>query len=465
MASKQKSKKYDFPDLSECTIAIIGLGYVGLPLAIEFSKNKNSLISGENLSRKIIGFDTNEERLNELKKGVDRTNEIDNEELLNLKFHDLTSEIISLSKADVFIVSVPTPINNLKEPNLNPLKNACLSVGKALKIRQSNSNKNKKSILPIIIFESTVFPGTTEDVCIPIIEKESGLFNNKKENKNYFAYGYSPERINPGDKKHSLVNIKKITSGDSTQSSYWIKNLYGSIIKAGIYEAKSIKIAEAAKIIENTQRDINIALVNEFAIIFKLMNIDTLDVINAASSKWNFLPFKPGLVGGHCIGVDPYYLTYKAKLLGYYPEIVLAGRKINDNMGQWVAEQVILEMSRRNIIIEKAEVLILGMTFKENCSDIRNTKVIDIVENFYNYKTKLTIVDPLVDCKEVKKIYGIEASNLIPKGVKYSTVICAVAHNDFLKLDKKDWDNIITKDGFFFDLKGFLPRELDVIRP
>ena len=465
MASKQNPKKYDFPDLNECTIAIIGLGYVGLPLAIEFSKNKNSLISGENLNRKIIGFDTNEERLHELRRGIDKTNEIDNKELLNVKFFDLTSEIISLSKADVFIVSVPTPINNLKEPNLNPLKNACLSVGKALKIRQSNSNKNKKSILPIIIFESTVFPGTTEDICIPLIEKESGLFNNKRENKNYFAYGYSPERINPGDKKHSLVNIKKITSGDSTQSSYWIKNLYGSIIKAGIYEAKSIKIAEAAKIIENTQRDINIALVNEFAIIFKLMNIDTLDVINAASSKWNFLPFKPGLVGGHCIGVDPYYLTYKAKLLGYYPEIVLAGRKINDNMGQWIAEQVILEMSRRTIVIEKAEVLILGMTFKENCSDIRNTKVIDIVKNLYKYKTKLTIVDPLVDCNEVKKIYGIEAINLIPCGVKYSTVICSVAHKDFLKLDKKDWDNIITEDGFFFDLKGFLPRELDVIRP
>ena len=465
MASKQNPKKYDFPDLNECTIAIIGLGYVGLPLAIEFSKNKNSLISGENLNRKIIGFDTNEERLHELRRGIDKTNEIDNKELLNVKFFDLTSEIISLSKADVFIVSVPTPINNLKEPNLNPLKNACLSVGKALKIRKSNSNKNKKNVLPIIIFESTVFPGTTEDICIPLIEKESGLFNNKRENKNYFAYGYSPERINPGDKKHSLVNIKKITSGDSTQSSYWIKNLYGSIIKAGIYEAKSIKIAEAAKIIENTQRDINIALVNEFAIIFKLMNIDTLDVINAASSKWNFLPFKPGLVGGHCIGVDPYYLTYKAKLLGYYPEIVLAGRKINDNMGQWIAEQVILEMSRRTIVIEKAEVLILGMTFKENCSDIRNTKVIDIVKNLYKYKTKLTIVDPLVDCNEVKKIYGIEAINLIPCGVKYSTVICSVAHKDFLKLDKKDWDNIITEDGFFFDLKGFLPRELDVIRP
>ena len=463
MASNQK--KYDYPDLNKCTLAIIGLGYVGLPLAIEFSKNKNSLISGDNLKRKIIGFDTNENRLQELRRGIDKTNEIDNEELLNVKFHDLTSEITSLSKADVFIVSVPTPINNLKEPNLGPLKNACLTVGKALKIRKRNLDKNKKIVLPIIIFESTVFPGTTEDICIPIIEEESGLFNNKKEDKKYFAYGYSPERINPGDKKHSLVNIKKITSGDNTQSSYWIKNLYGSIIIAGIYEAKSIKIAEAAKIIENTQRDLNIALVNEFAIIFKLMNIDTLDVINAASSKWNFLPFKPGLVGGHCIGVDPYYLTYKAKLLGYYPEIVLAGRKINDNMGQWVTEQVILEMSRRTIIIEKAEVLILGMTFKENCSDIRNTKVIDIVENFYKYKAKLTIVDPLVDCKEVKKVYGVEALNLIPNGVKYSTVVCTVAHKDFLKLDKKNWDNIISEDGFFFDLKGFLPRELDVIRP
>ena len=463
MKSKPIIKLNNFPDLEKCTIAIIGLGYVGLPLAIEFAKKKKCILSGNHLDRKIIGFDINEERLEAIKNGFDETNEISNKKLSKTKFHDLTSDITSLSKADVFIVSVPTPIDNFKEPDLNPLRKACLTVGKALKIRKSNNNK--KYILPIIIFESTVFPGTTEEICIPIIEKESGLFIENDENINHFAFGYSPERINPGDKKHTLVDIKKITSGNNSESSDWIKNLYGSIIKAGIYQTKNIKIAEAAKIIENTQRDINIALVNEFAIIFKLMDIDTLDVINAASSKWNFLPFKPGLVGGHCIGVDPYYLTYKAKLLGYYPEIVLAGRKINDNMGQWVAEQVILEMSRRTIIIEKAEVLILGMTFKENCSDIRNTKVIDIVKNFYNYKTKLTVVDPLVDCKEVKKVYGIKASNLIPCGVKYSTVVCLVAHKEFLKLDKKDWDTIINEDGFFFDLKGFLPRELDVIRP
>ena len=362
MKSKLTNKFDNLPNLNDCTIAIIGLGYVGLPLAIEFAKKKECLLSGNYLNRNIIGFDINDQRLEEIKEGIDKTNEINRKELKSVDFYDLTSKIINLSKADVFIVSVPTPINNLKEPDLNPLKKACQVVGEALKIKENNKIKNNKETLPIIIFESTVFPGTTEEICIPIIKKELSLSNNDDLDK-HFVFGYSPERINPGDKKHTLVDIKKITSGNNCASSNWITSLYGSIIKAGIHQAESIKIAEAAKIIENTQRDLNIALINEFAIIFKLMNIDTLDVIDAASSKWNFLPFKPGLVGGHCIGVDPYYLTYKAKLLGYYPEIVLAGRKINDNMGKWVTEQVILEMNKRSLIVDKVEILILGMTF------------------------------------------------------------------------------------------------------
>ena len=464
MKSKLTNKFDNLPNLNDCTIAIIGLGYVGLPLAIEFAKKKKCLLSGNYLNRNIIGFDINDQRLEEIKEGIDKTNEINRKELKSVDFYDLTSKIINLSKADVFIVSVPTPINNLKEPDLNPLKKACQVVGEALKIKENNKIKNNKETLPIIIFESTVFPGTTEEICIPIIKKELSLSNNDDLDK-HFVFGYSPERINPGDKKHTLVDIKKITSGNNCASSNWITSLYGSIIKAGIHQAESIKIAEAAKIIENTQRDLNIALINEFAIIFKLMNIDTLDVIDAASSKWNFLPFKPGLVGGHCIGVDPYYLTYKAKLLGYYPEIVLAGRKINDNMGKWVTEQVILEMNKRSLIVDKVEILILGMTFKENCPDIRNTKVIDIIENFIDYKANLTVVDPLINCEDVREIYGINSQNKIPKNIKFSVIICTVAHDEYIQLSKKDWEKIISQNGFFFDLKGFMPRDLDVIRP
>ena len=465
MKSKLTNKFDNLPNLNNCTIAIIGLGYVGLPLAIEFAKKKECLLSGNFLNRKIIGFDINDQRLEEIKKGIDKTNEINRKELKSVDFYDLTSKINNLSKADVFIVSVPTPINNLKEPDLNPLKKACQVVGEALKIKENNKIKNKKETLPIIIFESTVFPGTTEEICIPIIKKELGLSNKDDDLGKHFVFGYSPERINPGDKKHTLIDIKKITSGNNCESSNWITSLYGSIIKAGIHQAESIKIAEAAKIIENTQRDLNIALINEFAIIFKLMNIDTLDVIDAASSKWNFLPFKPGLVGGHCIGVDPYYLTYKAKLLGYYPEIVLAGRKINDNMGKWVTEQVILEMNKRSLVVDKVEILLLGMTFKENCPDIRNTKVIDIIKNFIEYKANLTVVDPLINCKDVRKIYGINSLNKIPTNLKFSVIICTVAHDEYIQLNKEDWKNIISQNGFFFDLKGFMPRDLDVIRP
>tara|TARA_A100001388_G_C28761386_1_gene498032 strand:+ start:817 stop:2184 length:1368 start_codon:yes stop_codon:yes gene_type:complete len=454
----------NYPDQNKCTVAIIGLGYVGLPLAVEFAKLKKSNTSGELLERKIIGFDINNKRIEELKKGFDRTNEISKEELNNINFYNLTSEVNSISKADVFIVAVPTPINELREPNLNALENACITVGKALKIR-INSERMGNQILPIIIFESTVFPGTTEEICIPLIEKESGLYLKNNVFKDFFAFGYSPERINPGDKQHTLLDIKKVTSGNNKDSAKWIKNFYASVITAGVHEAESIKVAEAAKIIENTQRDLNIALVNEFAIIFKLMGIDTLDVINAASSKWNFLSFKPGLVGGHCIGVDPYYLTYKAKQLGYYPEVVLAGRKINDGMSKWVVDQIILEIAKRKIIIDKTKILLLGLTFKENCPDTRNTKVIDIINYLKEYNADITIVDPLINCNEINQRYKINSLNAIPKNTKFSVIICLVAHKEFIEFKPSDWEGIKSENGFFFDLKGFIPREFDCIRP
>ena len=463
-SNKNKNKNIIYPDLNKCTVAIIGLGYVGLPLAIEFAKKRKCILTGELLERKIIGFDINKERLKELKKGFDKTNEISNNQLNNVIFYNLTSDIKSISIADVFIISVPTPINNLKEPDLSALKSASITVGKALKIKK-NSNKDSNNASPVIIFESTVYPGTTEDICVPIIEEESGVYLNNEKEISHFSFGYSPERINPGDKKHTLVDIKKITSGNNEKTAKWITNFYGSIIKAGIYEAQSIKVAEAAKIIENTQRDINIALVNEFAIIFKLMDIDTLDVINAASSKWNFIPFKPGLVGGHCIGVDPYYLTFKAKALGHNPEVVLAGRKINDEMSKWFAEQIILEISRRNLILTKVKILLLGVTFKENCPDTRNSKVIDMINIFKRNNINLTLVDPTVNCKDIKKEFNLNTLNKIPFEKKFDVVICAVPHKEFKNLKQRDWKRLILKHGFIYDLKGFLPKELKAIRP
>ena len=459
-SNKEENKSY--PDLYKCTVAIIGLGYVGLPLAVEFAKRKECILSGELLERKIIGFDINKKRLEELEKGIDKTKEIDSDTLSKINFHELTDNINTISTADVFIVAVPTPINDFKEPDLSALEAASRFVGKALKIKINNTEKKSHAV---IIFESTVFPGTTEEICIPIIEKELGLSLGDKGKDLPFVFGYSPERINPGDKKHTLLDIKKITSGNNIVSSEWIKNFYGSIIKAGVYEAQSIKVAEAAKIIENTQRDINIALVNEFAIIFKLMGIDTLDVINAASSKWNFIPFRPGLVGGHCIGVDPYYLTFKAKSLGHNPEIVLAGRKINDEMSKWITEQIILEISKRELLLNKVKILILGLTFKENCPDTRNSKVIDMIKHFNEFKIQPTLVDPLVDCEDIKERFKLNVYNKIPSKDKYNVIICAVSHKQFVELKLKDWKAIIIENGFFYDLKGFLPRELDVVRP
>ena len=451
--------KNNYPDLNECTIAIIGLGYVGLPLAIELSKKQSCFISGKILKRKIIGFDINLERLKELKKGLDSTNEVDSEELLDTNFLDLTNKVESIAKADVFIVTVPTPIDSFKKPDLNPIKKASSTIGQALKIRSYSPSKPT----PIIIYESTVYPGTTQEVCIPLIEKESGLFCDISKN-NAFACGYSPERINPGDNKHRLKDIVKITSGSNTNVAKWIDLFYGSIIHAGTHSTKDIKTAEAAKIIENTQRDINIALMNELSIIFKLLDIDTLDVIEAASTKWNFIKFQPGLVGGHCIGVDPYYLTYKAQSIGYSPEIILSGRAINDNMSKWTAEQLILGLTKKNIAILNAKILILGFTFKENCPDIRNTKVFDFIKVIENYNLKFEIIDPWVNPKEVRKVYELNIKRKVPKNIKYDAVVCAVAHNNFIKMTKLDWGNLIKEKGIIFDLKGIVPRELNPLR-
>ena len=449
-----------YPDLNTCTVAIIGLGYVGLPLAIEFSRKQKSYISGENINRKVIGFDINYERIEQLIKGEDITNEINKEELLNSDLKSLTNQIEIIAEADVFIITVPTPINEFKKPDIEPLRKATLTVGKALKIRSKNLN----NCIPIVIYESTVYPGTTEEICIPIIERESELIYNKPHLKNTFVCGYSPERINPGDKKHRLKDIIKITSGSNNEAAKWIDYFYGSIIKAGTYLTKDIKTAEAAKIIENTQRDINIALMNELSIIFKLLKIDTLDVLEAASTKWNFLKFTPGLVGGHCIGVDPYYLTYKAQSLGYKPEIVLAGRLLNDGMSRWVSEQLILEMNKKNIHLSNAKVLILGFTFKENCPDIRNTKIFDIVKILEEYKLNIEIVDPWVNPIEAKKVYNLKVTNNIPKDKKYNAVLCTLGHKKFIDMEESDWHNILYVEGIIFDLKGIVPRELNPIR-
>ena len=451
--------KNNYPKINECTIAIIGLGYVGLPLAIEFSKKQKCFISGQILNRKIIGFDINKDRLEELKNGFDSTNEVKKEELLDANFYALTNKIESLAKADVFIITVPTPIDALKKPDLSPIRKASVTVGKALKIRSLSSKKST----PVVIYESTVYPGTTQEVCIPIIEKESGLFCDISK-KDKFACGYSPERINPGDTHHRLKDIIKITSGSDPKSANWIDLFYGSIIEAGTHSTKNIKIAEAAKIIENTQRDINIALMNELAIIFKLLDIDTLDILKAASTKWNFIPFKPGLVGGHCIGVDPFYLTYKAQSIGYSPEIVLAGRRINDDMSRWVAEQLILEMAKKNISLSNSKILILGFTFKENCPDIRNTKVFDLVKILEGYNLHLEIIDPWVSPKEAKRVFGLNISNKISKNIKYNAVVCTLAHSEFMRMNQEEWKEIIEPRGIIFDLKGIVPRELDPLR-
>ena len=356
------TQKNNLPQIGECTIVIIGLGYVGLPLALEIAKTKK--IIGEKISNneKVFGFDINKKHIENLQTKYRNTKE----NFANIIFF---SEISMLSKADVFIISVPTPIDKAKRPDFSALKKACEFVGNAIKNRKNRFN-------PIIVFESTVYPGATEEICVPIIESNSNL---KSNNDFGFFYGYSPERINPGDEDHQLTKIKKIVSGSNNNITIWLEEFYGSFIEAGIHKTRSIKVAEAAKVIENTQRDLNIALVNELAVICDLLKIDTSEVIDAASTKWNFHDFRPGLVGGHCIGIDPYYLTHKAELLGYCPEVVLAGRRINDNMNRWVGQKLILELSKRNLLLQNSEILILGLTYKANCPDLRNSQVANLV--------------------------------------------------------------------------------------
>jgi UDP-N-acetyl-D-galactosamine dehydrogenase len=407
-------------------ITVIGLGYVGLPLALEFGKKYTT-----------IGFDLNEKRIEELNQQIDYSKEISKEEFLNSKQIKFTSSLENVN-SDVYIIAVPTPIDKQKRPDLSPLISASTIVGKFLK--QGD----------IVIYESTVYPGCTEEVCIPILEKESGL----KFNTNFYC-GYSPERINPGDKERPITKIKKITSGSTPEIAELVDKLYNSIIEAGTHLAPSIKVAEAAKVIENTQRDLNIAFVNELSIIFNKIGIDTNDVLEAAGTKWNFMKFKPGLVGGHCIGVDPYYLTFKSQELGYYPEIILAGRKLNDRMGAHIANQVMKLMKKKNHNIDSAEVLMLGITFKENCTDIRNSKAIDIVNELREFGAIVDVYDPLADKHEVEKEYSIILTDTIDKK-NYKAIILAVAHDEFLNID---FSSIRSNNTVVFDVKSILPIE------
>ena len=444
------------PSHLNCKIAVIGLGYVGLPLAIEFAKKTCCKRTGQKVNRKVIGFDINKKRITQLKEGIDLTGEINSEDLISSSIN-FTSDECQLVNIDFFIVTVPTPIDNSNQPNLIPLIKASETIGTSLKNNNCDYN-------PIIIYESTVYPGATEEICVPILEKFScRKFNDIVSNESFYC-GYSPERINPGDKKHTLVNIKKITSGSNKVVSNLIDNLYGAIINAGTHKASSIKVAEAAKVIENTQRDLNIALVNELSMIFRLMEIDTKEVIKAAGSKWNFIEYMPGLVGGHCIGVDPYYLTYKAKQLGYYPEIVLAGRRINNAMGKFFSNEIIKMMCKKNISITTSKVLLLGFTFKENCPDIRNTKVIDLYESLKEYNLSIDVMDPLANKEEVKINYNIDIFNSIPVDNSYQIIILAVPHKKFISLKGEILYRNLDKEGLIIDLKSSLPEMEKVIR-
>ncbi len=421
--------------LSEVNIAVIGLGYVGLPLAVEFGKKYPTL-----------GFDINTKRVDELKQGHDFTLEVSSEELSDSAYISYSCDIESLRQCNVYIVTVPTPIDEHKQPDLTPLVKASQMLAKVIK--QGD----------IVIYESTVYPGATEEVCIPQIEKNSDLVFNK----DFFA-GYSPERINPGDKEHRVTNILKVTSGSNEEIADFIDSLYGSIITAGTYKASSIQVAEAAKVIENTQRDLNIALINELAVIFNKLNIDTEEVLKAAGTKWNFLPFRPGLVGGHCIGVDPYYLTHKAQSIGYNPEVILAGRRINDGMGSYVVSQLVKTMIKRNISVNAANVLVMGLTFKENCPDVRNTKIVDILAELAEYNTNVDVYDPWVNPEEAKHEYNVDLIDK-PNSKYYDAVIFAVAHDEFKALSNSDIKGLMKPEHVIYDLKYMLDSDLADIR-
>lgn len=416
--------------IEKAKIGIIGLGYVGLPLAVEFGKQ-----------RPTIGFDINQARIDELSRGCDSTMECSNTELSEAIYLTYTTSLEKLTECNVYIVTVPTPIDNHKQPDLTPLIKASETLGKVIKHND------------VVVYESTVYPGATEDVCIPVIERVSGL----TFNQDFFA-GYSPERINPGDKEHRVTNILKVTSGSTPEVAEYIDHIYKSIIVAGTHKASCIKVAEAAKVIENTQRDVNIALINELSIIFNKLGIDTLEVLEAAGTKWNFLPFRPGLVGGHCIGVDPYYLTHKAQSVGYHPEMILAGRRLNDGMGQYVVSQLVKKMLKKRIHVEGANVLVMGLTFKENCPDLRNTKVIDIVSELKEYNINVDIVDPWCASHEAEHEYGLSLCEQ-PKQNHYDAIIIAVSHNEFRTMGSEAIHALGKSKHVLYDLKYVLDKE------
>ncbi len=408
-------------------ITIIGLGYVGLPLAVAFGEKYET-----------IGFDIDNKRINELNKFYDKTGEVSTYEIKNSKYIKFTSKIEDIKNSNIYIITVPTPIDKFKKPDLTALLKASETVGKVLKKDD------------IVVYESTVFPGCTEEECVPILEKISGL----KFNKDFFC-GYSPERINPGDKKHRLKNIIKVVSGSTEKTTEKLAKLYSSIIEAGVYKASSIKVAEAAKVIENTQRDLNIALINELALIFDKMGINTKEVLQAAGTKWNFLKFEPGLVGGHCIGVDPYYLTFKAQAEGYHPEVILAGRRVNDDMGKFIAEKTVKLLIKSSTQVKGANILIAGFTFKENCPDVRNTKVIDIYEELLDFGVNVEIFDPIADKEDAKKYYNVEIINKIKNNKKYNAIVVAVKHTIFKEIFHPENINNFKKEKFVFvDVKS-----------
>ncbi len=421
--------------LATLKLAIIGLGYVGLPLAVEFAKK-----------RSVVGFDINQARIDALKTGHDATLEVSDEELREATGLQYSANLQDLAACNTFIVTVPTPIDEHKQPDLTPLVKASETIGKVLKKGD------------IVIYESTVYPGATEEDCVPVLEKFSGL----KFNVDFYA-GYSPERINPGDKEHRVSTIKKVTSGSTPEVAELVDQLYRQIIVVGTHKAESIKVAEAAKVIENTQRDVNIALINELAIIFNKMGIDTEAVLQAAGSKWNFLPFRPGLVGGHCIGVDPYYLTHKAQSIGYHPEIILAGRRLNDGMGAYVVSQLVKAMLKRRITVEGARVLVMGLTFKENCPDLRNTRIVDIVKELGEYNIQADVYDPWVDVAEAQHEYGLTPIAAPEQGA-YDAIIVGVAHQQFKDMGAEAIRALGKPEHVVYDLKYVMPRKAADLR-
>lgn len=422
-------------NLQDINLAIIGLGYVGLPLAVEFGKK-----------RTVVGFDINQPRIAALQAGHDSTLEVSDEELAQAAQLSYTSNLDDLKNCNVFIVTVPTPIDEFKRPDLTPLIKASETIGQVLKKGD------------IVIYESTVYPGATEEDCVPVLERVSGLVFNQD-----FYAGYSPERINPGDKEHRVTNIKKVTAGSTPEIADIVDALYNEIITVGTHKAKSIRVAEAAKVIENTQRDVNIALINELALIFNKMGIDTEAVLEAAGTKWNFLPFRPGLVGGHCIGVDPYYLTHKAQSIGYHPEIILAGRRINDSMGQYVVSQLVKAMMKKRIQVQGARVLVMGLAFKENCPDLRNTRIVDIVTELKDYGVQADVFDPWVEAKEAQREYAITPISQ-PEAATYDAIILAVGHQQFKEMGAAEIRALGKSEHILYDLKYLLPAEESDLR-